>query len=82
VLPWKQPSLFEWLVDHFTCVEMEEQELEWRNLRRCSSMCRLSAKPRVPVRSQQTLKQSPEALERIVISIHRRISNQRKRTKR
>jgi hypothetical protein len=26
VLPWKQPSLVEWLVDHFSCVELEEQE--------------------------------------------------------
>jgi hypothetical protein len=26
VLPWKQPSLVEWLVDHFMCIEMEEQE--------------------------------------------------------
>jgi hypothetical protein len=25
-LPWRQPSLVEWSVDHFTCIEMEEQE--------------------------------------------------------
>jgi hypothetical protein len=27
VLPWKEPLDVEWLVDHFTCIEMEEQEM-------------------------------------------------------
>jgi hypothetical protein len=27
VLPWKDPLDVEWLVDHFTCIEMEEQEM-------------------------------------------------------
>lgn len=27
VLPWREPLEVEWLVDHFTCIEMEEQEM-------------------------------------------------------
>jgi hypothetical protein len=26
VLPWQRPEEVEWLIDHFTCLEMEEQE--------------------------------------------------------
>jgi len=26
VLPWKEPLDVEWIIDHFTCIEMEEQE--------------------------------------------------------
>jgi hypothetical protein len=26
VLPWAEPLQVEWLIDHFTCIEMEEQE--------------------------------------------------------
>lgn len=26
VLPWKEPLDVEWVIDHFTCIEMEEQE--------------------------------------------------------
>ena len=26
VIPWANPQDVEWLIDHFTCIEMEEQE--------------------------------------------------------
>jgi hypothetical protein len=27
LIPWKEPLDVEWLIDHFTCLEMEEQEM-------------------------------------------------------